>query len=417
MQVFKFGGASIKDSAGIKNLTEIIKLNQAQPLLIVVSAIGETTDALEKLADSYFNQRDDLQGIFEKVKAYHFEVLHQLFEDQHPVFDEVSNTFVEIDWVIEDEPVDEYNFIYDQIVSIGELVSSRIVGHYLNSMGIKTKWIDARSYIQTDNVYREAKINWEKTTQLIQKDIPQLLENSFIITQGFIGNTSENYTTTLGREGSDFSAAIFASCLNAENLTVWKDVPGILNADPKLFDDCVKFDELSYTEAIEMTYYGTNVIHPKTIKPLQNQQVPLFVKSFIEPLDSGTVIREANIIISTPIIIVKKKQVILTLHTRDLAFITETQISDIFKAFADTSIKVNTLQISALSFSASFDEDERKFAKFKTIVNPELELRYESGLKLLTIRHPNEEVLKKYILGEIYLEERNRDTAHFVIKE
>ncbi|HET8829056.1 MAG TPA: aspartate kinase [Pelobium sp.] len=416
MQVFKFGGASVKDADGIKNLGEIIKLYKAQSLLIVVSAMGKTTNALEKLATSYFNQDDNVQDIFEEIKNYHFNVLHKLFEHKHPVFDEVNNTFVEIDWIIEDEPVDEYDFIYDQIVSIGELVSSRIVGHYLNSVGLSTKWIDARSYIQTDNIYREAKINWEKTSQLIQKDIPQILANSFAVTQGFIGNTSENFTTTLGREGSDFSAAIFASCLNAESVTVWKDVPGILNADPKLYEEAVKFDELSYTEAIEMTYYGATVIHPKTIKPLQNKQIPLYVKPFLAPQENGTVIKETNIPISTPIVIVKNNQVIITLHTQNLAFITEHQISDIFKAFADAYIKVNTLQISALTFSASFDFNEHKFAIFKTLVSSDLDLRYNNDLKLMTIRHPNDEAVKKYVIGEIYLEERNRNTAHFVLK-
>jgi aspartate kinase len=417
MQVFKFGGASVKDAAGIKNLGEILKSYQAQPLLVVVSAMGKTTNALEKLAESYFNQTDEVHEVFEEIKNYHFEIIHQLFDEQNPVFDEVNNTFVEIDWIIEDEPVDEYNFIYDQIVSIGELVSSRIVAHYLNSIGINAKWLDARSYIQTDNVYREAHVNWEKTSELIQKNIPKILENSFAITQGFIGNTSENFTTTLGREGSDYSAAIFASCLNAESLTVWKDVPGILNADPKLFADCVKFDELPYTEAIEMTYYGATVIHPKTIKPLQNKQIPLYVKPFLAPHEAGTVIKEAHITISTPIIIVKKNQILITLHTKNLSFVTENQVSDIFKAFADAYIKVNTLQISALTFSASFDFEESKFNRFKTLITPDLELRYNTDLKLITIRHANEETIKKHVTGEVYLEERNRNTAHFVIKE
>lgn len=417
MQVFKFGGASVKDAAGIKNLGEILKSYQARPLLVVVSAMGKTTNALEKLAESYFNQTDEVHEVFEEIKNYHFEIIHQLFDEQNPVFDEVNNTFVEIDWIIEDEPVDEYNFIYDQIVSIGELVSSRIVAHYLNSIGINAKWLDARSYIQTDNVYREAHVNWEKTSELIQKNIPKILENSFAITQGFIGNTSENFTTTLGREGSDYSAAIFASCLNAESLTVWKDVPGILNADPKLFADCVKFDELPYTEAIEMTYYGATVIHPKTIKPLQNKQIPLYVKPFLAPHEAGTVIKEAHITISTPIIIVKKNQILITLHTKNLSFVTENQVSDIFKAFADAYIKVNTLQISALTFSASFDFEESKFNRFKTLITPDLELRYNTDLKLITIRHANEETIKKHVTGEVYLEERNRNTAHFVIKE
>nr|MBC7613652.1 aspartate kinase [Pseudopedobacter sp.] len=418
MQVFKFGGASVKDAEGIKNLAEIVKLNLSESLLIVISAMGKTTNALEKLTDSYFYQKDDILEAFEEVKAYHFQILHQLFSDaQHPVFDEISNTFVEIDWIIEDVPVDPFDFIYDQIVSMGEIVSTRIVSHYLNFIGINNQWIDARSYIQTNNTYREAKIDWTKTAHLIQKDLAKHLEKQICITQGFIGNTSENFTTTLGREGSDFTAAIFASCLNAKAVTVWKDVPGILNADPKLFDDCIKFDELSYAEAIEMTYYGATVIHPKTIKPLQNKLIPLYVKPFLTPKENGTIIKEAQIEIKTPIVIVKKNQVLVTLKTRDLSFITENHLRDIFKAFADANIKVNTMQISALSFSASFDFRKDKFETFLNAMKVDFEMRFNNELKLITIRHFNEDSINKYIKTEVYLEQRSRNTAQFVLRD
>ncbi|MBD3749128.1 MAG: aspartate kinase [Sphingobacteriales bacterium] len=417
-QVFKFGGASVKDADGIKNLAEIVKLNSTKPLLIVISAMGKTTNALEKLTDSYFYQKEDIEQVFDEIKGYHFQILHQLFTDaSHPVFDEIANTFVEIDWIIEDEPQDTYNFIYDQIVSVGELVSTKIVSHYLNYLDISNKWLDARSYIQTNNTYREAKIDWTKTESLIQKDLPKLLESQIAVTQGFIGNTSENFTTTLGREGSDFTAAIFASCLNAEAVTVWKDVPGILNADPKLFSDCHKFDELSYAEAIEMTYYGATVIHPKTIKPLQNKLIPLYVKPFLAPKENGTIIKEALVEITTPIVIVKQNQILVTLKTRDLSFITENHLKEIFKAFADANIKVNTLQISALSFSASFDFRADKFEAFKATVQSNYELRFNTGIKLMTIRHADENSIKKYITGEVYLEQRSRNTAQFVLKD
>jgi aspartate kinase len=418
MQVFKFGGASVKDAEGIKNLAAIVKTVPQNNLLIVISAMGKTTNALENLTHSYFNQQDDVHQLFDEVKNYHFRILHQLFsDDKHPVFNEIANTFVEIDWIIEDEPVDTFDFIYDQIVSMGEIVATRIVSHYLNFIGIKTQWLDARSYIQTNNDYREAKIDWKKTEDLILKNIPNILENQIAITQGFIGNTSENFTTTLGREGSDFTAAIFASCLNAKDVTVWKDVPGILNADPKLFDDCVKFDELSYQEAIEMTYYGATVIHPKTIKPLQNKRIPLYVKPFLHPTETGTVIKEAHIEINTPIIIVKKNQVLVTLNTRDLSFITENHLRDIFKAFADVNIKVNTLQISALSFSASFDFRDDKFGVFKKSMEKDFQFKFNSDLKLITIRHADEKSIQKYISGDIYLEQRSRNTAQFVLKD
>lgn len=418
MQVFKFGGASVKDAEGIKNLTAVLEIYKGEKLLIVVSAMGKTTNALEKLAESYFNQQDDTHEIFEDLKKYHFDILDQLFKDhQHPVFDDISNTFVEIDWIIEDEPVDGFDFIYDQMVSMGEIISTRIISHYLNFIGINNTWLDARSYIQTNNTYREAKIDWKKTEDLIQKHLPSILENQIGVTQGFIGNTSENFTTTLGREGSDFTAAIFASCLNANSVTVWKDVPGILNADPKLFRDCVKFDELSYTEAIEMTYYGATVIHPKTIKPLQNKLIPLYVKPFMHPNEKGTIIKEAIIDITIPIIIVKKNQVLVTLSTRDLSFITENHLRDIFKAFADANIKVNTMQISALSFSACFDFRKEKFDIFFNEMKADFKMKFNSELKLFTIRHANEESIKKYISGEVYLEQRSRNTAQFVLKD
>ena len=418
MQVYKFGGASVKDADGIKNLAHILTLNPNQQLLIVISAMGKTTNALENLAKSYFQQKDNVYEIFNEIKKYHFEILHQLFNDpKHPAFDEITNTFVEIDWIIEDEPVDGFYFIYDQIVSIGELVSTRIVSQYLNSIGIKNLWVDARSYIQTDNTYREGKIDWDKTEELIQKNLTPILNQQIAITQGFIGNTSENFTTTLGREGSDYTAAIFASCLNAEAVTVWKDVDGILNADPKLFTDCVKFDELSYSEAIEMTYYGATVIHPKTIKPLQNKHIPLYVKPFLTPTESGTVIKEAQINIQTPIVIVKRNQVLATLSTRDLSFVTENHLRDIFKAFANVNIKVNTMQNSALSFSVCFDDDQAKFDAFQKLMQHDFKLKFNTGLKLVTIRHANEQSINKYITTAIYLEQKNRNTAQFVLKD
>lgn len=295
MLVFKFGGASVKDAGGIINLASVVKKYTGEQLLIVVSAMGKTTNALENLTRAYVDQSDNMHLIYEGIKQYHFDILHELFEPKHPVFDEIANTFVEIDWMIEDEPQDDYDFIYDQIVSIGELVSTRIISAYLNKEGLKNQWLDVRGYIHTDNTYREGIVQWDKTCESITKDIPALLDKGIVVTQGFLGGTSENFTTTLGREGSDYTASIFASCLGAQSVTTWKDVPGILNADPKFFEDTVKFDELSYSEAIEMTYYGASVIHPKTIKPLQNAHIPLLVKPFTDPSAPGTVIKEDGI--------------------------------------------------------------------------------------------------------------------------
>src|SRR6201746_1416652 len=349
MLVFKFGGASVKDAAGIVNLGKVVNMYAGKPLLSVVSAMGKTTNALEKLTKAYVNQTDDLHDNYEEIKQYHYQTIAELFDANAPVFDEVANTFVEIDWMIEDEPHDDYDFIYDQIVSIGELVSTRIIAAYLNQAGIKTQWLDVRGYIHTDNNYREGNVYWDKTKESINQDIPKLLDKAVVVTQGFLGGTSENFTTTLGREGSDYTASIFASCLGAESVTTWKDVSGILNADPKHFEDTIKFDELTYTEAIEMTYYGATVIHPKTIKPLQNAKIPLLVKSFYSPDAPGTVISEKwHHLFKKPVIIIKQDQVLLSLSTKDYSFITEDHLSDIFGKFAKSHVKINMMQTSAL---------------------------------------------------------------------
>jgi aspartate kinase len=364
MLVFKFGGASVKDAEGIINLGHVVSNYRGKQLLIVVSAMGKTTNALEKLTKAYAGQEDDVQVIYEEIKAHHFNIMTELFEPTNPVFNDVANTFVEIDWMLEDEPHDDYDFIYDQIVSVGELVSTRIVSAYLNKTGIKSHWLDVRGYIHTDNTYREGLVQWAKTKVSIQQDVPALFEKSVVVTQGFLGGTSENFTTTLGREGSDYTASIFAACLDAESVTTWKDVPGILNADPKLFSDTVKFDELSYTEAIEMTYYGASVIHPKTIKPLQNAKIPLLVKPFNDPGAPGTVIKEDGVNeFEKPVIILKQNQVLLSLSAKDYSFISETHLSDIFRIFAQSHVKVNLMQTSALSFTVCVDYNEECFKR------------------------------------------------------
>src|SRR3569833_1764804 len=388
MLVFKFGGASAKDAAGVINLSGIVKKFEGEQLLIVVSAMGKTTNALEKLTKAYADGSDEIDEIFSEIKNYHFNIIKELFEPGHPVYNEVSNTFVEIDWMIEDEPHDNYDFAYDQIVSVGELVSTRIVAAYLNQCGIKTQWADARSYVHTDNTYCEGNVDWEKTRESVNRDLPKLLEKGIILTQGFLGGTSENFTTTLGREGSDYTASIFASCLKAESVTTWKDVPGILNADPKFFEDTVKFDELSYTEAIEMTYYGASVIHPKTIKPLQNAKIPLLVKSFNDPDAPGTIIREnATPVFEKPIIILKQNLVLLSISARDYSFISETHLSEIFKLFAQNNIKANVMQTSALSISVCFDLNQVRFDKLLASFSQDFKVRYYSELTLITVRH------------------------------
>lgn len=418
MLVFKFGGASVKDAPGIINLGKIVERYKDQQLLIVVSAMGKTTNELESLTKAYVDQTDDIQLIYNKIKEYHFHILNELFTADHPVFDEVANTFVEIDWMIEDEPHDDYDFIYDQIVSIGELVSTRIVNAYLNYAGFSSQWLDVRSYIHTDNTYREGIVEWDKTCTHIQQDIPGLLTKGIVVTQGFLGGTSENFTTTLGREGSDYTAAIFAACLKAQSVTTWKDVPGILNADPKYFTDTVKFDKLSYTEAIEMTYYGAGVIHPKTIKPLQNANIPLLVKPFNNPDEAGTVIsHEAPVIYERPVIIIKHNQVLLSLSAKDYGFITEDHLSAVFKVFAMYGVKINVAQVSALSFSVCFDYRESRFGRLMQTLKQDFNLKYNDQLKLITVRHYQQEDLKSLANeSKVLLEQFSRNTAQIVVK-
>ena len=418
MLVFKFGGASVKDAAGVINLSNIVKKYEGQKLLIVVSAMGKTTNALEKLTKAYINGSDDLNTIYAEIKDYHYNIAKELFESSHPVFNEVANTFVEIDWMIEDEPHADHDFIYDQIVSIGEMVSTRIVAAYLNQADVKTKWLDVRGYIHTDNNYREGNVDWEKTRASISQEIPAMLEKNILVTQGFLGGTSENFTTTLGREGSDYTASIFASCLGAESVTTWKDVPGILNADPKHFSDTVKFNELTYSEAIEMTYYGASVIHPKTIKPLQNAKIPLLVKSFNDPAAEGTIIKEtAETHFEKPVIILKQNQVLLSISAKDYSFITEDHLRDIFNLFALNHIKVNVMQTSALSFTVCFDLNPERLEKLLAGFNQNFKVKYNSDLTLITVRHYKLYDLKGLVEKRtILLEQVSRNTAQMVVK-
>lgn len=419
MLVFKFGGASVKDAAGIANLAHVVQKYAHEQLLIVVSAMGKTTNALEKLTKAYFNQADDVHELYEEVKQYHYHILQELFESNHPVFDEVANTFVEIDWMLEDEPVDTYDFIYDQLVSVGELLSTRIVTAYLNQQGLTSKWLDVRGYIHTDNTYREGVVDWPKTRASIRQDLPAMLGQSRIVTQGFLGGTSENFTTTLGREGSDYTASILAACLQAESVTTWKDVPGVLNADPKFFEDTVKFDELSYTEAMEMTYYGATVIHPKTIKPLQNAGIPLLVKPFNDPDAAGTVIGQAeNQRFDKAIIIVKQNQVLISVSAKDHSFVSEQQLSQVYRIFAQNQVKVNVMQTSALSLSVCFDQVEERFEQLYNQLKQEFNVKYNNGLSLITLRHYKFTLLQQLTAGKsVLIQQTSRNTAQVVIAE
>jgi aspartate kinase len=418
-QVFKFGGASVKDAEGVRNLTDILRKYTPKNLLVVVSAMGKTTNALEELNEAYMAGESRTTALFEAIKAYHWAIVADLFPDsKHAIYDDLANTFVEIDWILEEHPHPDADFNYDQLVSIGEVLSTKIVAHFVQSSSISCKWVDARNYIQTDNTYREGQVDWEKTTQLIRQSLPPILQKEIAITQGFIGTTSENFTTTLGREGSDYSAAIFAYGLKAESLTIWKDVPGVLNADPKLFSDTQKYEQLSYAEALEMTYYGATVIHPKTIKPLQNAGISLLVKPFNAPNESGTLISDKadnqNLI---PAIIVKKNQVLISISTTDFSFITENHLSELFATFAQLHIKLNTMQISALSFSVCIDYDAKRFQKLQELLAKSFKFKYNEALELITIRHFTTEKIDELSAGrKVYMEQLSRNTAQLVVK-
>ncbi len=417
IKVFKFGGASVSDAASVKNLVKIVELYRDDQLLIIVSAMGKMTNALEKLCLSYVYGKEDTQELLKGIKDFHDKILTGLFgKPDHPVFDEIANTFIEIEWMLEDEPHPDYDFNYDQIVSIGELLSSRIVSAYLRECNLSNQWIDARGYILTDNNYREGIIDWEKSCTSIRR-LKETLNKQFVITQGFIGGTSENYTTTLGREGSDYSAAVFASCLQAESLTIWKDVPGVMNCDPGLFSNARKYDELPYSEALEMAYYGATVIHPKTIKPLQNAGIPLFVRPFLYPDEKGTRIgQSAKLNTGIPAIIIKKDQILLSVSSNDLSFIDENILSILMKGLSDSHIKLNMLQLSALNFSICFDQDENKFRKLTDTLKDNFKYKYNKGLDLLTVRHFKREEIDDLTAGRVVLMEQfSRNTAQLIL--
>ncbi len=418
MQVYKFGGASIRNAEAIVNVGNILKTFKDDHLLIVISAIGHTTNKLVSLTNSYLTSDPAVYDLLEDIKKDHFTIIHDLFPDHgHEVFDDVSNTFVEIEWLLEEEPADTPDYIYDQIVSIGELVSSKIVAAYLNQIGCSSTWVDARNYIKTDNTYREANVDWYRTEIEIKRALPAILDKGLVITQGFIGGTSENFTTTLGREGSDYSAAIFSACLRASSLTIWKDVPGVLNADPKWFERTEKIPELSYHDAIELTYYGATVIHPKTIKPLQNNNIPLIVRSFKNPDEPGTKISSVAPPVAIPSFIFKVNQVLISIMPKDLSFIIEENLSDIFQIFHAFRVKVNTMHNSAVSFSISADYEEAKIEKLIAELSNNYHIKYNTGLELVTIRYYNQETIERVTFNkDILLEFKSRHTCQLLMK-
>jgi aspartate kinase len=421
MKIFKFGGASVKDAAAVKNVAGILKRFPNENIIVVISAMGKVTNALERLTEAIFYKKEDSSKVLEEIKKYHFDIIEQLFPTKnHSIYNEISNAFVELDWAIEDELTPNYNYEYDKIVSIGEIISTKIVNAYLNEAGINSKWWDVRDFIQTDNTYREGKVDWELTQNLVETKLLSVFskeKGSIIITQGFIGGTSENFTTTLGREGSDYTAAILAFTTNTESVTIWKDVPGVLNADPKWFDETIKLEQISYQDAIELAYYGATVIHPKTIKPLQNKKIPLFVKSFLNPEERGTVINDVQSPLPIPCFIFKVNQVLLSISPKDFSFIMEENLSDMFNLFAEKQIKVNVMQNSAISFSVSVDNDERKLPDLIKTLQKDYRVLYNDNLELITIRYYDQATIDRVTIDKrVLLEVKSRYTVQLVVK-
>lgn len=418
MKVFKFGGASLKDAAGLRNVVSILQRYANERLVIIVSAMGKTTNALEEVLAAHVQQNGQAQVLYDALKEKHYAMMRELFEPQEEVFAAVNDVFVEGEWVLEEKPADNYDYMYDQIVCVGELVSSKITAAFLTKIGLKTAWLDARDVVATDNTYREGWVVWDKTKASAQKIVhPMLDKGGFVLTQGFIGSTSENFTTTLGREGSDYSAAIFSHCLDAESMSIWKDVPGVLNADPRLFEHVIKLDRLSYREAIEMTYYGASVIHPKTIKPLQNKNIPLFVKSFLDPDAPGTEISSDNEETYPPIVMVEKNQALLHITTLDYSFVAEQHMARLFSKAADLRIFVNMMQNTAISFTICVPYQADRLEKFSQDISDEFKVKSESGLELITIRHYNEDTIANLKKGKMVLfEERIRNTLQMVVR-
>lgn len=420
MKVFKFGGASVKDPEAVQNVKRVLDLYPDEDLVVVISAMGKTTNALEALIAAHIAHSDS-NRLFDEISAYHEKILSALFPSKTAeIYTVVAHFLEQIKKILNEEPTDHYDYIYDQVVSYGELLSTKIVSAFLNRNGIENSWLDARSLIRTDNTYREGKIDWPTTDAKIKLAISNKKKSArqIYITQGFIGHTEEGLTTTLGREGSDFTAGIFAYCLDAEDVTIWKDVPGMLNADPKWFEETEKLDEISYREAIELAYYGASVIHPKTIKPLQNKQIPLLVKSFLDPESEGTVIQASNrsdqLITSY---IFKRDQILLSVSPKDFSFIVEHNLRDIFNAFHEHRVKINLMQNSAISFSACAGGDQVRVDALIEDLSSDFAVKYNSGVELLTIRHYDQETIARLTKGkEILVIQRSRQTARIVMK-
>lgn len=416
MRVFKFGGASIKDSAGVKNLQKIINLFKEDSLIVVISAMGKTTNLLEQLLNAWLNNPTQVKPIYNQLVQYHYEIINELEQDNVKISQNVEPIFQKLSSILEEEPSEEYDYQYDKIVPFGEYLSTTIVSSYLNTHGTPNQLLDAAKIIRTDNRFREGQVDWVTTQHLIEEAFLKFSQ-PIKITQGFIGGTIERSTTTLGREGSDYTAAIIAFSLNATDVTIWKDVPGLLNADPKRFPDAIKLDEIPYEEAIELSYYGATIIHPKTLKPLQNKQIPLYVKSFEAPMEEGSIIANVTPTSNIPSYIVKNNQVLISFYPKDFSFIAVNNLSEIFNVLSDHHVKINLMQNSALSFSICIDHNPTITQSLIEEFSKKYKIKYNEQVDLITIRHYNDDAVNKVIGNKkIFVEQKNRTTLQVVVR-
>ncbi|MFN8314854.1 MAG: aspartate kinase [Chitinophagales bacterium] len=420
MQVYKFGGASVKDAQAVKNVISILKENPFKEKVVVISAMGKTTNDLEKVINEYYANNAEWKNSIETVYTKHLVIISELFDNQPNTCDVAVRKIIDktIDFLAQNHSRN-YNFIYDQVVSIGEYISTTIVSEFANHQSVTNTLVDAKHCVFTDNAYTEGKIDWKKTEKAISAVIPPLFETGFVITQGFVGCTQEDFTTTLGREGSDYTAAIFSYCLNAERMTVWKDVEGIMNADPKEFPEATFISELTFTEAIEMTYYGASVIHPKTIKPIQNRNIPLEVRSFVNYNKRGSIISaNANTSFLPPIIIHKRNQVLLSFSAKDFSFIGEDHLSKVFSTFADLRLRINMMQNAAISFSICVDYKKEKIDAIIDELSNDFSIVQNEKLSLLTIRHFNQGIIDKLTKEkDILIRQISRNTIQVLMRE
>ncbi len=417
MKVFKFGGASVNNVERIQNLAGIVKLFEKEPLVIIISAMGKTTNGLEKVAESFFaGNKEEALRLFDVVKQHHLTISKYLLVTKfNECLAQLTDFFTEVEWLLHDKPVREFDYYYDQVVCIGELLSTCIISHYLNEAGIINEWMDVRDLIRTDNTFRDANIDWTITSERIT-----MLNNhsNIFVTQGFIGCTDDNESTTLGREGSDYTAAVFANILNAESLSIWKDVEGVMNADPKLFPDAQLISELSFTEVIEMAYYGAQVIHPKTIKPLQNKNIPLHVKCFLDPSLPGTVIHKKNSKDLPPIIVIKQNQALLHLNSQDFSFVGEEPMSKLYQLFSKHKVRPNLIQTGAINVQVCLDYRADKIDNLAAEASTLFDVQLEKELNLLTIRHYNVTVFEELTKGKnIVLTQRTKETVQVLYSE